>query len=314
MSKLGTLVRLVAARDWAVLRHQWAINTGRTRVLLHGGRPFVYRDLAFPAVCFPEWPDSLDAFLTCSGDRWEFDLMHRWLCPGDSVFDIGASLGQYSCAALHALSGSGTVVAVEADPHIVQRLEEVSTLLCSNALVAVHAAVTDHDGTVNFHIRIDRTVTAMQSLRPGAAQAAASRQITVPARTLRSLQEQFSAHGPPALVKVDIEGAETAALSAAPREWLTEQGPLWIVEIFPQALSLFGSTPPEVAGLFSSASFDLYLLPKHPLGAGAGTELRRLRPAERYDDSLYYNLIAVPRGGRWHDRRLDVDSFLKGAR
>ena len=314
MSKLGTLARLVAARDWAVLRHQWMINTSRVRVLLHRGRPFVYRDLAFPAVCFPEWPDSLDAFLTCSGDRWEFDLMHRWLRREDSVLDVGASLGQYSCAALHALSGSGTVVAVDADPYIVERLDQASALLRCNILAAVHAAVTDRKGTANFYVRTDRTVTAMQSLRPDAVQAAASQRICVPARTLRSLQEQFFPHSSPALVKVDIEGAEAAALSGAPTQWLGEQGPLWIVEIFPQALALFGSAPREVAGLFSPGSFDRYLLPKHPLRAGAGTDLRPYRHAEEFDDSLYYNLIAVPRGERWSVRRIQLDSLLKGDR
>ena len=132
------------------MRRQWAINTARRRLGRHEERPLVHSDLGFRFVCHPDWPDSVDQFLNNAGDHWEFALLRAWVRAGDTVFDIGANLGLYACAALHAVRDQGTVVAVDADPY----------------------------AALSFFLQPEHTITGEQSLCPSPEQMKTSREVT----------------------------------------------------------------------------------------------------------------------------------------
>jgi len=309
ITKLTTGLRLARAGEWALLRRRWSIQTAAIRVRCHRSKPFVNRDLGFRAVCHPDWPDSLDQFLTQSGDRWEFALLAHWLQEGDLVFDVGTNLGLYACASIAAVGGLGKIVAVDADAYVVGKLREAATMLGVRNLEVVHTAVTDQEGSVTFFVHEDNLETGAQSLRPADDQLARSRRVTVPASTMAGLQ-RHGAGRLPAVVKVDIEGAEGLALTNTPAEWLHSDGPLWIVEVNPSALAQFGATPHDILHHFSSDHFDRCLLPKHPVDLSQIPSLRPLNPDESFDDSIYYNLIAVPRGPASAERRRRVQRLL----
>jgi FkbM family methyltransferase len=310
IAKIKTAARLAVAGEWTIIRRQWAINTARQRLRRHGGRPFVHSDPGFRFICHPDWPDSVDQFLNNAGDHWEFALLRSWLRDGDTVFDIGANLGLYSCAAFDAVKKTGTVIAVDADPYAVRKLEVSARLLDGASFICVHAAVSDRDGSLNFFVRREHTITGEQSLCPAPEQMKTSQKVTVPACSLNSLQQRYASKLIPSLVKLDIEGAEAGALAAAPGAWLTGEGPLWIVEINPGALARFGATPSEIVCRFPIEAFDVQLLSKHPLREDVKAEVRPLRPDEEFADSLYYNLLAIPKGKHWRDRYSGVRAFL----
>lgn len=305
--KARTVLQLAASFDFKTLRRQFDRNVGELRIHWHGGRPFVYSDMGFPFVCHPDWPDSAAHFCAerrRSTDAWELPLLKQWLEPGDTVLDAGANLGLYTFASASAVGSSGRVVAVEAAPYIVEKLHASARLLGAYQVQTIQAAVTRECGTIRFYIRPDHFATGEQSLRPPTSQLTSSIPVEVPGRTLRDLDRELSLTPRLGLVKVDIEGAESEALETAPAAWLAANGPLWIVEINPSALARFEAKPRDITTHFAPESFDCWLLAKHALSDPASPEppLRPLTSCERFHDSLYYNLIAVPKGAQWRSR------------
>lgn len=311
-NKILTAGRLLARGDFATLRRQWAVNQGQLILRRHGRRPFTHRRLGFPSVCHPDWIDSADLFCINAGDHWEYRLLQRWLEPGDQFLDLGANVGYYAFAALPAVGPAGLVVGVDAAPFVVEKLRLSARLLGAANLQPVQAAITDRDGEVSFHVCPTGFVTTEQSIRPPDSLLARSVRITVPALTLRSLQAAAALDARLSAVKIDIEGAEAAALRAAPPEWFAADGPLWIIEINPGALARFEAGPQEILQRFHPDHFDCWLLPKHPHDPQVPPRLRAAVTTDRFDDSIYYNLFALPRGARWRRRALRLAPLFPG--
>jgi len=308
--KILSALRLLLRGDFATFRRQWEFNKGRLILRRHGFTPFVHRRLGFPSVCHPDWIDSADLFCLNAGDHWEYRLLAQWLEPGNQFLDLGATLGYYSFAALPAVGRSGRVIAVDAAPYIVKKLRTAAGLLGAAQLHPVQAAVTDRAGEVEFYIMPDGVITGEQSIRPPNSLRIQSVRITVPACTLADLQRTESLDHRLSLVKLDIEGAEGAALQAAPPEWFAADGPLWIVELNPGALARFGTTARAILTHFPADRFDCWLLPKHPYDPAVPPALRPARLDDAFADSLYYNFFALPRGTRWRDRALRLTYFF----
>jgi len=312
-AKLLTAIRLLLGGDWTLLKHQARANLADWRVRRARGRPIVYRDFGFPMVCHLDWPDSLRYFGHQDVDEWETRLMRRWLEPGDTAFDFGANIGIYTFAAAAAVGRRGRVVAIDADPHVVEKLRSGAQILDTPQVTPVHRAITQENGSVTFYIRANHQDTGGQSLRPEEADRAACTAVTVPACTVPLLLGELEITAVPALVKVDIEGAEVMMLAATPPGWFAADGPLWLIEINPGALAKFGATPRAVADFFPPAHFDCWLLPKHPVDPADSPRLRRLTATTTFADSHYYNVFALPRDASRQSRRRRLARFFPGA-
>lgn len=314
--KLLTALHLARRLDWDTLRRRWFIFRGQRRLSRLGDAPFVHREMGFPAVCHPDWSESRDQFCSLigfrnsAGDAWEFSAVRAWLRPGDAVIDAGANLGLYTFAAAERVGPGGEVLAVDADQEILRKLETAIALLAAGQIQPLHAALSDHTGTLTFYLRKDRRTTADQSLVPDPSWADACTAVEVPAYTLRDLIDRLARPQALACVKIDIEGAEALALGTVPPEFLTQTGPLWLLEIFPRVLARFGATPADVIRYFPPQHFDLWLMPKHPFD-GSARRIRRFAPADPLTDSLYYNLLAIPLGAGWADRRRAFEALCE---
>lgn len=312
ISRTLTALRLVVKGDWRTIRNRWYHYMAPGMVRRQGGKAFVHRFPGFPAVCHPDWPDSLAHFLNGEGDHWEISLLRRWLCPGDAALDVGANTGLYSFGLADRVGPQGQILAVDADPFIVEKLRSAATLLGVPQLRPIQAALGDQTGSLTFYVRTDRSVTTEQSLRPGDDLKAGCNPVTVPALTLTDLVGTLQRGVGPAAIKMDIEGAEAMALRAVPPNLLTSEGPFWLLEINPSALARFGATPADLVGSLSDEHFERWVMPKHPLSPTSSAQmLRPLNVHEAFTDSVYYNLLAVPRGPRWHEQRRAVSHFLR---
>ena len=121
----------------------------------------------------------------------------RVLRPGMTVLDVGARAGFYTLALASRVGSSGRVIAIEADAENVRRLRwHLALNRVTNAQV-VEAVACDHDGMVRFG---DGSYLGHLD-DSGAA---------VPAIRLDDL-------GYPDAIKLDIGGAEGAALAGAAR-------------------------------------------------------------------------------------------------
>jgi FkbM family methyltransferase len=164
-------------------------------------------DDRFVRVKFATPSDSDDPLVQAvAGGSWQPTDALRWLLlnieAGDRVLDLGAHIGTFSLLAARL---GAQVTAVEASPGNVQLLRlAIEANALSDQLTVVHAAVTSEVGEVSFadqgpYGTIDTERTGHASGWPV---------ITVKGTTIDSLSG-----APFDWIKMDIEGAECAAIS-----------------------------------------------------------------------------------------------------
>ena len=157
------------------------------------------------------------------------------LQPGDVFYDVGSNIGFFALLAARLVGPAGSVHAFEAVPSLAADVRANAWL---NRLrnVTVHpVAIGDHDGPVEL----------LETRHPGGATIAVedppedvTATITVECRALDTLLERRELP-PPALVKVDVEGAEERAILGMRQLLLTHQ-PKLLYELDgpdPQALA-----------------------------------------------------------------------------
>jgi FkbM family methyltransferase len=159
------------------------------------------------------------------------DVARRFTEDSDLIFDIGANCGVFSAACLIS-AHSVRVVAVEPDPVTFKVLE--SNLRDYNSIV-INKAVSDTAGTAELLIpnrgRATSTiVTVGSSTQMGGIRSA----IRVETTTVDDLVAEY---GPPALIKVDVEGAEALVIRGAEKT-LTEHSPILHIEVSPVNMRL----------------------------------------------------------------------------
>lgn len=134
--------------------------------------------------------------------RWENVIIReltRSLRPGDVFFDLGAFMGPFTLLASRIVGPQGRVVAFEPDPFARAVLERNVTANGAINVIVAPYAVGDRDGIVRFSASGDSVghVSASGEVRV--------RQVT--------LDTYCAEQGiTPTIMKVDIEGAEAAAL------------------------------------------------------------------------------------------------------
>jgi len=166
-------------------------------------------------------------------DPFLFLMANELVKPGMNTWDIGANVGLFSFAA----AGLGaTVVAVEADPWLVRILER-SVKMNGLSVTVIEAAIHDSCGTVKFHF--SKEGRASNSLLGSGF----SKVVT--AITLDSLLNRFST---PDVIKIDIEGAEAAALKGAPT----------VLRHHPKIFCEVSRDHQQIGELLTSAGYKLY--------------------------------------------------------
>ena len=313
LEKLQTAATLVKRAEWRALRTQIALNFRRLCVaMLHRHQPFVHRRLGFAFACFPAVSDSLELYYRGGGeDTLELTLLQSWLERDDAVIDAGANLGVYAIAAAQKLGSEGRVVAIEPSRMLADCIANSARLLGLDAITVLSCCVGERVGDTEFFVANDGRPTCEQSRSVAPEFRQDYQRTSVPMLTFDAvIQAHFA--GPVAFIKLDIEGAELLALRGATALLAAPDPPLWLVEINPRALSRFRAAAADVTAFFPSADYDHWLLP-HYLHSGARTQPRRGTHTERFDDALFYNLVALPRRGRFAPRASRVRSLLQSS-
>jgi FkbM family methyltransferase len=140
-------------------------------------------------------------------------LYGQFVRPGDLVFDIGAHVGD-RIGAFRRLGAR--VVAAEPQPALVRLLKLLYGWTGSVTIEA--AAVGRAPGTIELKLNQDNPTVSTASddfieaarAAPGWEGEAWTRSVRVPLTTLDAL---IARHGPPAFIKLDVEGFEAEALA-----------------------------------------------------------------------------------------------------
>lgn len=142
-------------------------------------------------------------------DPIERDLLGRAL-PGDAVFlDIGANAGAYSFFAAQAAGPMATILAIEPQPAIYDRLVANIGFNPGAPIEPISLAVADVDDFVQLFVH--RRNAGETGIRRIAGENSLSETITVPAKPLLSILEERGLSRVDGL-KIDVEGAEDLVL------------------------------------------------------------------------------------------------------
>ncbi|MGQ9687697.1 MAG: FkbM family methyltransferase [Desulfobaccales bacterium] len=158
-------------------------------------------------------------------ERREADLISRILERGEVFWDVGANLGYFTLLAAACLQNTGRVAAFEASRRTFACLEANVALNPFGNIVLWQAAVTDREGEAVLYRTPGSADGRANLFRPAGDQ---TERETVPTLTLDAWRRQ-KAEALPDIIKLDIEGAEAAALRGA-QETLAGGHPLLLVE------------------------------------------------------------------------------------
>ena len=185
-------------------------------------------------------------------------LCERLVDPDRDVLDIGANAGFFSVLLSARLRG-GRLLAVEPSAAMVRRLRANLARNGAERVLVEHAALSDAEGTVELRALAGKEEygTIGVPAHPGIRADAADRDAEMAVETVRALplDRLVEAHGlRPALLKVDVEGAEMRVFQGA-TETLREHRPAVVTELNDRLLRANGTTARAVVGLFEAHGY-----------------------------------------------------------
>jgi FkbM family methyltransferase len=237
---------------------------------------------------------SVDGFRVC-GTR-QHQLMLYWLAkgtyerhtrtlfreavePGMRVLDLGANIGYYSLLAADAIGATGAVYAFEPDPSNCRFLRHNLALngLAGRARISPQA-VADYSGTMRFVADPGNSLLSSSVLASADGDA-----IEVECTTVDDalpVDESID------VVKLDVEGAELAALAGMQRTLARSQRLVMFVECCPHAVAQAGGSVAQVLEVLEGNDFRVELI--HEKQRTVTSDHDELFAAERAGDKRYY--------------------------
>ncbi|MBC7887142.1 MAG: FkbM family methyltransferase [Ferruginibacter sp.] len=136
-------------------------------------------------------------------DWEEFNLISKYIQPGDEVFDIGANMGFYTIWMSRFIS-TGTIHSFEPDPLNFKRLQKnIALNNLQNRVIANNKAAGDLDGELGFTHGLDGENHIVDQGEQNA--------VTILSQKIESYVEQHNILAI-AYMKIDVEGFEYAVL------------------------------------------------------------------------------------------------------
>lgn len=155
-------------------------------------------------------------FLFSKGDR-EQKFKERMLSliqNGDTVWDVGCNVGEYSLAFINKVGVGGTVVCVDANVNCIDLLSQDPKFRSANLILA---AISNSTGQAVFNFSdVDYDVTGQISELINEDEELEAGSTLVPMMSLDTLFNRLGRNFCPSVIKIDIEGNELKALSGMP--------------------------------------------------------------------------------------------------
>lgn len=183
----------------------------------------------------------------------------RELRPGDVFYDIGANAGFFTLLGSKCVGDQGGVFAFEPLPENISSIRAQLQLNDVPNCTVVEAAVSNRESIVEFSSGNDTSTAHIQSMKQGER---AGEVFSVRAVALDQFTEEFPS---PDFIKMDIEGAELAALNGA-RELLGgPRPPKILIEFHSEQLR------EECVSMLAGFGYSFYSLDGGPLGTKTQT-------------------------------------------
>jgi FkbM family methyltransferase len=195
-------------------------------------------------------PDAQLKYMKPGSTAFDQDLVQLAidrLRPDSIVWDIGANVGTFTVAAA-AIAEPGRVIAIEADVWLAEILYRTAAEAVYRGRIEVlPCAVSSATGIASFHIaKRGRASNALAEAGGRSVMGGVRQSRLVPTLTCDELLRHLPA---PALVKIDVEGAEVMVLEGAAR-LLAEARPAIYIESGAE-------TAPGVRRILEGAGYEL---------------------------------------------------------
>ncbi|AGX88347.1 FkbM family methyltransferase [Candidatus Symbiobacter mobilis] len=192
--------------------------------------------------------------------QWEPDLstfMVNSTTPDTIFLDVGANFGYFTCLVGSRIGsqGNGCVIAAEPNPLMQRLLQKNTKINWSMAPIELHnCAVTEQEGFAEFAIPHDRAANA--SLVSSTTQNSDERLI------VRSVTlDQLAAGRKVDLIKIDVEGFETAVLRGSSETIMRSPNIIIIIEWSLQQMREAGFTACNMIELLKQYKLHAFHLP-----------------------------------------------------
>jgi FkbM family methyltransferase len=156
-------------------------------------------------------------------------VLHKYLRPGMTAYDIGANIGFFSLLAARLVGTAGRVTAFEADPEVAARLRE-NVIRNQGGPISVEEKAVWSSSNPVFFARADAEVSPDRGLGhviDKDSERSARSTIRVEAV---SVDEYVRQSATPDFIKCDVEGAEVEVFRGA-EKLLSEKSPLILCEM-----------------------------------------------------------------------------------
>ncbi len=153
--------------------------------------------------------------------------------PGMTVYDCGANVGYFTAMCARLATPGGRVYAFEPSPRSVACLSQVAELNGFKGIEIVPRAIWRETAVLEFASGADGSALVSDHVAEVLPRRETERTIRIPAVSLDDFVFALG-HPVPDVVKLDIEGSETAALQGA-RRLLRERRPALLIEVHGQA-------------------------------------------------------------------------------
>jgi FkbM family methyltransferase len=183
-------------------------------------------------------------------------VIQRLLKHGDTMIDVGANIGYFTILGARTVGVQGHVVAFEPMPHVRERLERNIALNRLTNIAVRSDALSDTPGRSTFYAG-PADDTGLASLRPldGSTEVEVMR---------ARFDDIWNPSDRVALVKIDVEGAEMAAI-AGMSECLTRDAPHVVLEVTDGYLRAMGSSADALVKHFLGFGYSMYRIAHGPL-------------------------------------------------
>lgn len=199
-----------------------------------------------------------ECYLDMTQDTWEpgvTKLLESVLKPGMVVIDAGAHIGYFSLLAAHLVGPRGRVYAFEPAPANYDLLARNIRLNRYSNIVAVQKAVSDVEESATLYLHDDSVAHSLRAQTFGVP----SRAIAVDVTTIDRVLER-EGWPPVHLVKLDVEGAEAAALRGMRETRRRNRDACLIVEYIPHFLRQNGEDPRQFLDVLRAADFRVQMI------------------------------------------------------
>ena len=278
-------------------------NLAVVRARLNGAGWFRYDSpVGNPFICFADDAVSLRVFASSYLEVAEIQIAKLWLQPSDLCIDVGANVGVMSAAFASAVGNTGRVLALEPSPATFARLSDAIRHLRLENVTPIACCASDHEGVTEFYVSTTADPEE-ESIRVSEARLEQFRRTVVTCARLDHLHGRMGEFRAPALIKVDVEGAEPLVLKGAEQFVGGIAPPLVIVELQRRTLLNHGFEPADVLRHFPEDRFDRFIIPRSVSDQIPGRLHGHIYRLENEQNlPLYSNLIAVPCVGEFANR------------